>query len=177
MSSGDQSADRGVTMMISLIVALDQNGLIGKDQTIPWRAPADLAHFKNLTMGKPMVMGRRTCASLPKALPGRRNLVLTQNPAFHREGFEIFHTPESVISAALPAEELMVIGGADIYRLFLPIAHRAYVTIVEGSFSGDTWFPEWPLAGWRETSRTMRPPDERTIHPLIFSLFEKVKKV
>lgn len=175
MPSGDQSADRCLTMIISLIVALDRNGLIGKDQTIPWRAPADLAHFKSITMGKPMIMGRRTCESLPKALPGRRNLVLTKNSAFKRDGFEVFHTIEDVIKTAQPDAHLMVIGGAEIYRLFLPLAHYAYVTIVEGEFNGDTWFPEWPLVGWREVRKTLRAPDERTVYPLIFAEFEKLE--
>jgi len=162
-------------MIISLIVALDQNGLIGKDQTIPWRAPADLAHFKSITIGKPMVMGRRTCESLPNALPGRRNLVLTQNPGFNRNGFEIFHTIEDVIHTTQTDEQLMVIGGAEIYRLFLPLAQYAYITIVEGKFNGDTWFPEWPLASWREVHRILRPPDERNAYPLSFVEYEKWK--
>jgi dihydrofolate reductase len=177
MPPGNQSADRRLTMIISLIAALDRNGLIGKDQSIPWRAPADLAHFKSITMGKPMVMGRRTCESLPQALPGRRNLVLTHNPGFTRDGFEVFHTITDVIKTTQSDEALMVIGGAEIYRLFLPIAQYAYVTIVEGEFNGDTWFPEWPLMGWRQVRTTQRPPDARNAHPLTFTEYEKLEKI
>lgn len=160
-------------MILSLIVALDHKGLIGKEQGLPWRLPADLAHFKAITMGKPVIMGRRTCETLKKALPGRRNLVLTTNPSFAREGFEVFQSLDALWKAVAGAEECVVIGGAEIYRLLLPCTTRAYVTLVEGDFNGDTWFPEWPLRGWVETGAETRPADEQNPHRMTFLRLER----
>lgn len=163
-------------MLVSLIVALDRNGLIGRAGGLPWRLPADLAYFKRTTLGKPVVMGRRTCDSLPKALPGRRNLVFSRNPCFAREGFETVTTTEALLRLTDGSEELVVIGGAELYRLLLPLTRRAYVTVVEGTFTGDTWFPEWPLSGWREVSAEVRPPDAANPHAMRFSVWERLEK-
>ncbi len=163
-------------MLVSLIVALDRNGLIGRGGGLPWKLPADMAHFKHTTMGKPVVMGRRTCDSLPKALSGRRNLVISRNPAFSREGFETVADTTALMELAADADELVVIGGAEVYRLLLPVTRRAYVTVVEGTFTGDTWFPEWPLSGWREVSAEVRPPDAANAHPMRFSVWERLDK-
>ncbi len=161
-------------MIISLIVALDQHGLIGRAGGLPWRLPADLAHFKAVTMGKPVIMGRRTCESLPKALPGRRNIVLTKNRDFVRDGFEVVHSPDELWPTLEGAEEAVVIGGAEIYRLLLPQTSRAFVTLVEGEFMGDTWFPEWPLTGWVEVASEIRPSDEKNPHGMTFMTMEKI---
>jgi dihydrofolate reductase len=138
--------------------------------------PADLAYFKRITLGKPVVMGRRTCDSLPKPLPGRRNLVFSRNPSFAREGFETVADTAALLRLAAGAEELVVIGGAELYRLLLPLTRRAYVTVVEGTFTGDTWFPEWPLSGWHEITAEDRPPDAANTHPMRFSVWERLDK-
>jgi len=162
-------------MTLSLIVALDRNGLIGRNGGLPWRLPADLKHFKETTMHKPVIMGRRTCDSLPKALPGRRNLVLTQNRDFRREGFDIYHDKATLLESVQHVEESMVIGGAGIYQLFWSEVTRAYVTLVDGTFDGDTWFPQWPLAGWRLASSSEQPADEQNPYPMKFMVYEKVE--
>jgi dihydrofolate reductase len=164
-------------MMLSLIVALDQNGLIGNQNGLPWRLPADLKHFKETTMGKPVIMGRLTAQSIGRPLPGRRNLVLTGNTDFRMEGFEMFHSPESVLQAVQTDEEVMVIGGAKIYNAFWPNIQRAYITLIGGSFDGDTWFPEWPLASvWCLKTTQNCPPDEKNAYPMSFMVYEKLEK-
>lgn len=162
-------------MHLSLIVALDRNGLIGRDNQLPWRLPADLRHFKEVTMGKPVIMGRRTCESIGRPLPGRRNIVLTRDAGFQPEGFDIFHDADSVLGALSDVEESVVIGGSEIYRVFWPSVARAYVTLVEGVFEGDAWFPEWPLEGWRLVASRSREPDDKNPYPLQFKVYEKVE--
>ncbi|HMO50228.1 MAG TPA: dihydrofolate reductase [Kiritimatiellia bacterium] len=166
-------------MHVSLIVALDQNGLIGAAGRLPWRLPADLRHFKALTMGKPILMGRKTCLSLGGPLPGRRNLVLTRNPEFRREGFECFTGERAVLSAVQHVDELVVIGGSDVYRLFLPVVRRVYVTMIHGSFTGDVWFPEWPLdpAHWQLVECLEHPADDKNPWAMSFQVYEKVEKI
>jgi len=164
-------------MQLSLIVALDSHGLIGRENGLPWRLPADLKHFKQHTMGKPLLMGRKTCMSLPKPLPGRRNLVLTRNPVFSRDGFEIYHQVEDALRAVQANDECMVIGGSELYRALWPQISRAYVTLVEGAFSGDTWFPEWPLGPeWRLVESVPRLADGENAHDLTFLVYERVEK-
>jgi len=164
-------------MMLSLIVALDQNGLIGNQNGLPWRLPADLKHFKETTMGKPVIMGRLTAQSIGRPLPGRRNLVLTGNRDFHLEGFELFHSKESILEAVHSAEEAVVIGGAKVYKAFWPNIMCAYVTLIDGSFAGDTWFPQWPLpAEWHLKTAQNRLPDEKNAYPMSFMTYEKLEK-
>lgn len=163
-------------MRISLIVALDQHGLIGVGNALPWRLSADLKHFKALTMGKPIIMGRKTCESIGRPLPGRRNLVLTRNADFNPAGFEVFRDVESLVLSIQGVDDAMVIGGAEVYRVFLERADRLYVTEVAGNFAGDTWFPVWPLGPeWREVTRENRPADEQNPHAMAFVCFEKVE--
>jgi dihydrofolate reductase len=159
---------------LSLIVALDGNGLIGRGGDLPWRLPADLKHFKRITLGKPVIMGRKTAESLGRPLPGRDNLVLTRNPGWRAGGFHVCAGMEDLVAAVGSAPEAMVIGGADIYRLLLPRTSRAYVTLVDGIFSGDTWFPEWPLRGWRETRREERPSDDANPWGMVFLEYERL---
>lgn len=165
-------------MRVSLIVALDKNGLIGAGNKLPWHAPADLKHFKSVTMGKPVVMGRKTCESIAGPLPGRRNIVLTRNPAFIRDGFEVCRDLDSCLAMLDGSEEVMIIGGAEIYRLCWDRVDRIYATLVEGEFAGDTWFPEWPLGSdWRAVSDEFRASDDRTPFDLRFLVFEKLEKI
>lgn len=143
---------------IVLIVARGDNGVIGSKGTLPWHIPEDLKHFKKLTMGKPMIMGRRTFESLPGLLPGRRHIVITRDAGWRKEGAEVVHDAEAAIAAAGDAPEITVIGGADIFGMFLPLAKRIELTEVHRSPDGDTKMP--PLGGgWRVASREMGGPD------------------
>jgi dihydrofolate reductase len=146
------------TPEIILVVARADNGVIGNKGALPWHIPEDLKHFKTRTMGKPMVMGRKTFESLPGLLPGRRHIVVTRDPAWTAEGAEVAHDAESAIALAGDAPEITVIGGAEIYRLFLPLAHKIELTEVHRSPEGDAKMP--PLgAGWRVAAREMGGPD------------------
>jgi dihydrofolate reductase len=139
-------------------VARADNGVIGKDGALPWRLPEDLKRFKAMTMGKPMVMGRKTFESFPSLLVGRRHIVLTRDAGWSRPGAEVAHDVAGAIALAGEVEEIAVIGGAEIYRLFLPHAHRIELTEVHRSPEGDTKMP--PLGpGWRVANRAMGGPD------------------
>jgi dihydrofolate reductase len=135
-------------MPVSLIAAVASNNVIGNAGKLPWRLPDDLARFKRLTLGCPVVMGRRTFESLGKPLSGRRNILLTRDAGFSQPGCEMAHTADEAIGLA-GNDELFVIGGASVYKLFLPLASRMYITHVEGNFSGDVFFPEVRWENWR----------------------------
>ena len=137
---------------ITLVLARADNGVIGRDGDLPWRLPADLRHFKAVTAGHAMIMGRKTFDSLPGLLPGRRHIVLTRDRAWRAEGAEVAHDPDDALALA-GSSDVMVIGGAEIYRLFLPLAHRIELTEVHVDADGDAaiGYPD-PLQ-WRETAR------------------------
>ncbi len=151
--------------LVSLVVAMDDAGLIGADNGLPWRLPNDLKHFKRLTLGKPVVMGRRTFASIGRPLPGRHNVVITRDRRFQAEGCTVVHGIHEALAACAGAEEIMVIGGADIYRQFLPLTDTIYLTRVRGRFEGDTHFPELDTAQWEEQCAEEQVPDTRNAHP------------
>jgi dihydrofolate reductase len=140
---------------IVLIVARATNGVIGRDGSLPWHLPADLRRFKQLTTGAPMIMGRKTFDSLPGLLPDRRHIVLTRDTSWEEEGAEVVHTVQAALTLA-NAPRVSVIGGAEIYALFLPHADRIEMTEVHGAFAGDTVFPEIDSKHWREVMRTPR---------------------
>ena len=140
-------------MRLSIIVAMSENRVIGRDNQLPWRLSADLQHFKKLTMGKPIIMGRKTFESIGRALPGRQNIVVTRQPDYHAEGCDVVPSADAAIAAADDAAEIMVIGGAEIYRQFLPRANRIYLTRVHARIDGDTYFPELQAEEWAETAR------------------------
>ena len=147
---------------ITLVVAVARNGVIGRDNGLAWHMRSDLQRFKALTMGKPMLMGRKTYASIGRPLPGHRTLVLTRDPAFAAEGITVVHDWAGALAAA-DAEELMVVGGAEIYRLALPHADRIHLTEVAGDYAGDTYFPALEPSDFRETEREVHeagPHDE-----------------
>jgi dihydrofolate reductase len=138
-----------------LIYARAANGTIGRDGTLPWHIPADLKRFKALTMGKPMIMGRKTFASFPRPLPGRRHIVLTRDADWHAEGAEAAHSVDEALALA-GSGEVAVIGGAEINALFLPLADRVELTEVHAKVAGDTFMP--PLdRSWHETFRDEHP--------------------
>ncbi len=136
---------------VTLIAAVARNGVIGVAGRLPWRLPADLRRFKALTWGKPVVMGRRTFDSIGRALPGRHNIVLSRNPAWHAPAeVSVAHDVEEALAIAGEVPETMVIGGGEIYRLFLPLADRLELTEVDLSPPGDARFPDIDPAEWRE---------------------------
>lgn len=138
---------------ISLIVARAENGVIGADGKLPWRIPADMKWFKANTLGKPVIMGRKTWESLPKRpLPERRNIVITRNATYRAEGAEVVPSLAAALALCAGADEVMVIGGAEIYALALPQASRIYLTRVHASPTGDAHMPEFSSARWREVS-------------------------
>ena len=142
---------------IVFYVARADNGVIGRDGGLPWRLPADLKRFKALTMGKPMVMGRRTFESFPAPLPGRRHIVLTRDPAWSAEGAERVGSVAGALVLAGDVPEVAVIGGAEVFALFLPLADRVELTEVHASPEGDTAMP--PFEGWREAARDRHPAE------------------
>lgn len=156
--------------LLSLIVAMDKNGLIGVDNRLPWRLPDDMKWFVEQTMGKPVLMGRKTYDSIPskfKPLHGRQTIVLTRNRAYEAAGCAVVHSLEQALDAAANAPELMVAGGADLYGQCLARADRLYVTLVEGEFAGDTYFPSFDWQAWQPVFRRRHAADER--HAYSFS--------
>ena len=160
--------------LVSLLVAVAQNGVIGRGNRLPWHLPEDLKRFKSLTLGKPILMGRRTFESIGKPLPGRTNLVLTRSREWKRPGAIVVHSLDEAVARAGEADELVVIGGAEIYELALPRAGRLYLTRVHADIEGDTVLPPFDGREWRESAREEHPADERHAHAMSFSVLERV---
>ena len=159
--------------MISLIVAASTNNVIGFQGDLPWRLSSDLKRFKALTMGKPIVMGRKTYESIGRPLPGRQNIVVTRNPDFVAEGCDVVSSVDAAIDAAGDAEEIMIIGGSHIYEAFLPRAGRIYLTRVQAEVEGDAYLPEFNSNEWQETGVEKYNADESNDYDVIFSIFER----
>jgi len=180
-------------MRVSIIVATDLDGVIGRENRLPWHLPADLAHFKRLTMGKPMIMGRRTFESIGRPLPGRASIVLSRDPEFAAAGCERAPSVEEALalaeqaaarlasggSGAEPAadagNEIMVIGGAEIFRQFLPRTDRIYWTQVQAHLGGDTYFPPLDPSEWCEIEFHERPVGAGTPYTLHFRTLERLR--
>ena len=160
--------------MITLIAALGDDRVIGRDNRLPWRLPADLHHFKSLTLDKPIIMGRRTWESLPGLLPRRRHIIVTRDRDYSVEGAEVVHSVEEALAVTRDAPEVMVVGGATLYAEMLPRANRLLLTFVHGRFEGDTFFPEYDPQQWREVAREDHPADERNPFPYSFVTLERV---
>lgn len=162
-------------MRIALIIATDLDGTIGRDGRLPWHLPADLQHFRRVSMGKPIIMGRRTWDSIGRALPGRTSIVLTRRRDFAAAGALVAHAPEEALALAerALADEVLVIGGAEIFRLFLPLATRLYWTQVQAHVPGDTRFPGIEPSAWREVARDERAADEKNPYALRFLVLER----
>ncbi len=146
---------------LSLIAAVAANGVIGSDNALPWRLPEDLKRFKALTLGHPVIMGRKTYESIGRPLPGRRNIIVTRNAAYAAEGCETASSLGNALAACNgTAEEVFVIGGAQIYAEALPLAQRLYLTEIGRDFPGDARFPEFDRGAWRETAREWHRAEE-----------------
>ena len=160
--------------MISLIVAASTNNVIGADGALPWRLSDDLRRFKEITMGKPIVMGRKTWDSIGRPLPGRQNIVITRQPDFIADGCDVVNSVADAINAADDAAEIMVIGGSEVYALFLPDAGRLYLTRVHAEVDGDAFFPPISSKDWRLVDEDHHAADERNEHAFSFQRFERV---
>jgi dihydrofolate reductase len=156
---------------LSLIVAMDDNRLIGSNNDLPWQMPADLAYFKRTTMGKPIIMGRKTFASIGRPLPGRRNIVITRDSGFSATGCEIANGIDAALSLCCEAEEVMLIGGASLYQQTFDRATQLYITRIHHSFEGDTWFPEIDLGLWKQETREDHEADQSNSYAYSFVKF------
>lgn len=162
-----------VQPVISLIVAMDRNRLIGRGNALPWHLPADLQHFKAVTMAKPIIMGRKTYESIGRSLPGRHNIVISGNATFTAPGCTVVDSLDAARAAAGAVAEVMIIGGAQLYTEALPHAQRIYLTRIDAEFDGDAWFPPLNADVWRECRREEHGPDERNPYPYTFLVLER----
>ena len=166
-------------MRISLIWAMADNGVIGLDNGLPWRLPVDMKHFMTTTLGKPVVMGRKTLESMKSPLPGRTNIVLTRDPNWQRDGVLVVRDMPAAMALAEQqglidgVDEVMVIGGAEIYALALPMAERLYVTRVHAQPAGDVYFPPIDLGAWRLLSQQQHAADERHSAACSIEVYER----
>ena len=161
-------------MKISIVVAMAANDIIGRDNQLPWHLPADLKHFKQTTMGKPMLMGRKTWESIGQPLPGRTSIVITRDRSYTAEGCKVVHSIDAAMAAAAGQEEVMIIGGADLYRQLLPRTDTIYLTRVHEAFEGDTHFPEISQREWHEVERSDHEADEKNPYDYSFIRLERV---
>ncbi|HXH72555.1 MAG TPA: type 3 dihydrofolate reductase [Mariprofundaceae bacterium] len=159
--------------MLSLIWAMDDNRLIGRENRLPWHLPADLQWFKRNTLGKPILMGRKTFESIGRPLPGRANIVLSRQQGLAIDGCTVVTSLDEAKQMVPGAEEIMVIGGAEIYAALLPRADRLYVTEIHAAFEGDAWFPAFERSSWRETFREAHAADEKNPYAYDFVILER----
>jgi len=162
--------------MLFAVVAIGKNGVIGnKDNEIPWKLPADMKHFKELTMGHPVIMGRKTYESIGKPLPGRQNIILTHQLNFTAPGGTVIvHSVDEAI-ALVGDQDAAVIGGAEIYKLMMSKMDRLYVTEIKQPFDGTAFFPEIDPARWKEVSRVQGPKDEKNPFEYYFLTYERIR--
>jgi dihydrofolate reductase len=160
----------------SLVVAMARNRVIGRNNALPWRLPADLAHFKKVTMGHPIVMGRRTHESIGRALPGRKSIVVTRNRSYLAPGCTVVPSLEEAWKAAGDADEICVIGGTSLFEETLPIVDMIHLTEVQADVEGDTYFPEFDRGEWHETEIARHGPDERHAYALRILELERKRR-
>ncbi len=165
--------ERGNNPQISIIAAMAENRVIGRDNALPWRLPADLQHFKALTVGKPIVMGRKTWESLPGLLPDRIHIVITSDTGYRADGCIVVNSLQAALAAAGDSPEIMVVGGALIYQQALPLAKRIYLTLVHAAVEGDTLFPELGMDEWHELERVQHMADAQNPYPYTFLTLER----
>jgi len=159
--------------VISFIWGQDRHRLIGRANALPWKLPADMAWFKKSTMGKPILMGRKTYESIGRPLPGRTNLILTRQEGLQIDGCTVVHSLGEARQAVPDADEIIVMGGAEIYTLLFDQSERLYITEIDAVFEGDTWFPEFDRRCWQEVFREFHQPDETNAYPYTFSILER----
>ena len=162
-------------MIVAMIAAVAANGVIGRDGVMPWRLSTDMRRFKQLTMGKPLIMGRKTFESIGKPLPGRRNIVVTRQRAFEAEGVEVASGIDAAIALAGDVDEAIIAGGGEIYAAAIDRADRLYIPEVEAAPEGDAFFPEIDQAVWREVSREGPVRGEKDSASMSFVVYERKK--
>lgn len=160
-------------MRVSIVAAVAENGAIGKNNALPWHLPADLKHFRRLTLGHPIIMGRRNYESIGRALPDRTNIVITRHMDFHAPGCIVVPALDAAFAAADAADEVFVVGGADIYAQTMARVDRLHLTLVHANVPGDVFFPAIDWAVWRETARESHQPDARHAYAYSFVTFER----
>ncbi|MBI2134699.1 type 3 dihydrofolate reductase [Candidatus Woesearchaeota archaeon] len=160
-------------MIISFVVAMGKNRVIGKDNSLPWNMPADMKRFKELTLNKPVIMGRKTFESIGKPLLKRLNIIITRDESYKAEGCVVVHSVDEALNAAKNAKEAMVIGGSQIFREFFPKAGRIYLTIIEHDFEGDVKFPEYDITEWEEASYEEHEKDKENPYDYSFITLER----
>lgn len=175
----DKSTGSGIQnlqgMIISLIVAISSNNVIGKDNKLPWHLPEDLKYFKNITWAMPVVMGRKTFSSLGKPLAGRKNIVITRQPGWQAEGVTVVNSFEEAVSIAMNEEvkEIFIIGGAEIFKAAIPLVKRMYITRIHHDFEGDIFFPDFSREEWKRVSVRDCLPDEKNRYAYSFEIWER----
>ncbi len=162
--------------MLSLIAALSRNRVIGANGGLPWRLPEDSRHFRRTTMGKPVILGRKTFESMKGPLDGRENIVVTRQPDYRAPGCRVAASLGQALELVKDRDEVMVCGGEAIYREALPLADRMYLTLVDGEFPGDTHFPEYDPGEWREVSSRDVPRDARHAHACRIVVLERIRE-
>ena len=158
-------------MKVSIIAAMARNGAIGKDNTLMWHLPADLKHFREKTMGRPIIIGRKTYESLGKALPGRINIVVSRKRGYKAPGCLTAGSVEHAINLVRDHDEVFIAGGGEIYRQALPLADRMLITIIEHDFDGDTFFPEFDESDWEVVNEIRYEADEKNKYPMLFRTY------
>ncbi|MDF1828944.1 MAG: dihydrofolate reductase [Cycloclasticus pugetii] len=160
--------------MISMIVAMAENRAIGKNNELLWHLPKDFQHFKSVTMGKPILMGRKTFESIGKALPGRKNIVITRDNNFTAEGIVIVHSITAALEATEEFDDVMVIGGASFYEQMLPVTETLYLTVVHQDFEADAFFPEIKTEEWEVVEQVKHEADEKHAYPYSFITYRRI---
>jgi dihydrofolate reductase len=160
--------------MISMIVAMADNRAIGKDNELLWHLPKDFQYFKSVTMGKPIIMGRKTFESIGKPLPGRKNIVITRNNDFAAEGVVVVHSIDAALQESKEFDDVMIIGGASFYQQMLPKVSTLYVTVVHGQFEADAFFPELKSKDWEIIENIKHEADEKHAYPFSFITYRRI---
>lgn len=164
---------------IAYVVAMDNNRLIGRDNDLPWRLPDDMRWFRDKTMGKPCIMGRKTYDSLPdrfRPLPGRHNIVVTRNTGYEAPGAVVVHSVEDALAAAGDAEEIIIVGGAVLFGHLMPVVDRLYLTHVHDAADGDVYFPEFNRDEWREIYREHHAADDRHAQAFTWTILDRMEE-
>lgn len=159
--------------VISAIAAMTRDHVIGIDNRLPWHLPADLKHFRAITLGHPVIMGRKNYESIGKPLPGRTNIVVTSNANYQAPGCIVSHSPEEAIASAETNSEIFVIGGATLYKQLLPKTDKLYLTLIDEKIPGDTYFPEIDWDQWKQVSASCHEPDEKNPLHYTFAVYER----